>query len=319
MANGGNPRRVSLVFPILLMTIGGLFLYENYHPYFSPWAVLARYWPLILIFVGLGKIWDNVRRSKDPNAPRDFPTGSTIGILIFVLILGAVVWKGQNFRRHHDFQSRTSHTSETIDLQGAQSVNATIHMGAGSLTIGKSDTPHLLDASFDFFDDFRTPHVDYHVDGKRGDLEITEDRGDFHVIAPNDNTRWNLRFGDSAPFSLDINQGAGEGKLHLGDLPITSLKMNLGAGRAEVDLTGNRKKDLEVEIQGGVGEAVIHLPTNIGVVATASGVLGSIEANGLKHEDGQYTNAAYGKSPVTIHLRVAGAIGRIQLVTEEPR
>jgi hypothetical protein len=319
MANLGNPRRVSLVFPILLIAIGGLFLYENSHPYFSPWAVLSRYWPLILIFVGLGKIWDNVRRSKDPNAPSDFPTGSTIGILIFVLILGAVVWKGRTFARHRDFSSsnsRISHTSQTIDLQGAQTVSATINMGAGSLTIGKSDTPHLLDASFEFFDDFRTPRVDYHVDGKRGDLEISENHGDFHVIAPNDNTRWNLRFGDSAPLSLDINQGAGEGDLHLGGLPVTNLKMNLGAGRAEVDLTGDRKKDLNAEINGGVGEAVIHLPKNVGVVATASGVIGAVDATGLKHADGEYTNESYGKSPATIHLRVAGAIGRIRLVVD---
>lgn len=319
MANGGNPRRVSLVFPILLITIGGLFLYQNWHPYFSPWWALKQYWPLILIFVGLGTIWDNLRRSKDPNAPSDFPIGTTIGALIFVLILGAVLWKGRGFARHRDFSSQAMHTSQTVDLQGADRVSAKIGLGAGSLSIGKSDTPHLLDASFDFFDGSRTPKVDYSVSGKEGELEISEDHSSYHVVAPSDNTRWNLRLGDSVPLSLDISLGAGEGILRLAGLPVTHLKMDLGAGRADVDLTGNRSKDLDAEIQGGVGEAVIHLPQRVGVVATASGVIGAVDASGLKHEDGQYTNEAYGKSPVTIHLRVAGAIGRIRLVTEEPR
>jgi hypothetical protein len=316
MAKDGNPRHVSLVFPILLITIGGLFLYENSHPYFNPWSMLWRYWPLILIFVGLGKIWDNMRRSKDPHAKSDFPTGSTIGILIFVLILGAVLWKGRAFARHRDFSSHSSHRSQTIDLQGAKSVSATINLGAGDLTIGKSDTPHLLDASFEFFDDFRTPNVEYNVSGDRGDLEISENSSKIHIISPNDNTRWNLRFGDAVPLSLSINLGAGQETLRIGDLPVTNLDMNVGAGRAELDLRGERKKDLDVEIKGGVGEAVIHLPKNVGVVVTAKGGIGTVDSSGLKHEDGEYTNEAYGKSPATIRMNVSGGIGRISLVSE---
>jgi len=317
MANGGNPRRVSLVFPILLIAIGGLFLYENSHPYFNPWSVLWRYWPLILIFVGLGKIWDGVRRSKDPTARSDFPTGSTVAILVVVLILAAVVWRAPRFSRHRDFSSSVSHRTQTVDLQGAQSVATTINLGAGDLTIRKSDTPHLLDASFDFMDGFRTPKVEYHVDGQRGELEITEEgHSDFHVVAPNDNTRWNLGLGDTVPLTLDVTMGAGEGTLRLRDLPVTNLDMNLGAGRAVLDLTGTWKKDLDADIKGGVGEAVIRLPKDVGVVVNASGGIGTIDASGFKHEDGEYTNDAYRKSPVTIHLKVTGGIGRIQLLQE---
>jgi len=45
------------------------------------------------------------------------------------------------------------------------------------------------------------------------------------------------------------------------------LELNIGAGQADVDLTGERAKDLEAEIQGGVGEATIRLPRDVGVVA----------------------------------------------------
>ena len=76
---------------------------------------------------------------------------------------------------------------------------------------------------------------------------------------------------------------------------------------------GERAKDLEAEIQGGVGEATIRLPKNVGVVATVHGGLGSIDTHGLKEEDGQYVNEAYGKSPTTIHLSVNGGIGSIKL------
>ena len=47
--------RPPLVFPIVLIIVGALFLYANYRPAFDPWYVMKTYWPLILIFVGLAQ------------------------------------------------------------------------------------------------------------------------------------------------------------------------------------------------------------------------------------------------------------------------
>jgi hypothetical protein len=82
-------------------------------------------------------------------------------------------------------------------------------------------------------------------------------------------------------------------------------------------LTGDRKTNLTADIEGGVGQANIRLPKNVGVIAQASGGIGSIEVRGLKHDGGSYTNDAFGKSSVTIHLKVEGGIGQITL-TQEP-
>ena len=67
MAQDGIPRRASLVFPVLLIALGAIFLYANWHPYFDPWPILWTYWPLILIFIGLGTIWDHWRRRQNPD------------------------------------------------------------------------------------------------------------------------------------------------------------------------------------------------------------------------------------------------------------
>ena len=60
---------------------------------------------------------------------------------------------------------------------------------------------------------------------------------------------------------LKVEMGAGEGRLHLRDVPVTRLTLNMGAGRVMVDLTGDRKKDVDADIEGGVGEATVRLPT----------------------------------------------------------
>ena len=62
-------QRPPLAVPIILIAIGAIFLYANYRPGFDPWLILKTYWPLILIFVGLGKMIDSMRARQNPGAP----------------------------------------------------------------------------------------------------------------------------------------------------------------------------------------------------------------------------------------------------------
>jgi hypothetical protein len=65
-----------------------------------------------------------------------------------------------------------------------------------------------------------------------------------------------------------------------------------------------------------VGQATIRLPKNIGVVVNVSGGLGSVDTHGLHHDDNEYTNDAYRKSPVTLHVKVTGGVGEIRLIEQ---
>ncbi|HEV3375114.1 MAG TPA: toast rack family protein [Candidatus Acidoferrum sp.] len=312
MAQDGAPRHGSLLFPILLITIGGLFLYANWRPSFDPWPVLTTYWPLILIFLGLGKMWDVSRRRQNPDAPRS-SVGATVGILAVVLLLFALLWHGRAFSHGRRFSSSLRHDARTVDLEGAKTVRADLSIGAGQLTL-RGGSSHLLDADFDYFAREGSPQVEYTVDAGKGELKISQEGGEPNIGGTN-NT-WSLHFGNSVPLDLKIDMGAGEGDLRLRDLDVTNLNVNMGAGRVEVDLTGDRKKDLDADIEGGVGQAVIRLPRKIGVIVNASGGIGTIDASGLKHDGDEYTNAAYGKSPVTIRLKVEGGVGQISLIQE---
>jgi predicted membrane protein len=100
-------------------------------------------------------------------------------------------------------------------------------------------------------------------------------------------------------------------------MPVTRLDMSMGAGQADLDLAGDRKNDLVANLEGGVGQVTIRLPRKVGVVVQASGGIGAVDAHGLRHENDEYTNEAYGKTPATIHLKVQGGIGQISLI-EEP-
>ncbi len=314
MAQEGNPRRVSLVFPIILITIGGLLLLHNWRPAFDPLPILGTYWPLILIFIGVGKIWDGTYRSRNPNAPPGVSIGASIGAIAFVLVLVVLLWHGRSFSRRHGFDAGSHHDVKTVDLQGAKSAHAKLEMGAGQLTIN-GGASHMLDADFTYSYSFDAPRVDYHVDGGVGQLNISQESHSLHFgRSQND---WNLHFSKDIPLELKVDMGAGQGDLHFRDVPLTRLDLNLGAGQMDVDFTGDRKTDLTADIEGGVGQATIRLPKNVGVIARASGGIGSIDVHGLKHDGDSYTNDAYGKSPATIHLKVEGGIGQITLNVEQ--
>src|SRR5947207_3693595 len=114
--------KTSLVIPILLITIGGLFLLKNWHPGFEPYQVLKTYWPLILILVGLGKIWDSSRnRSAEPGERiTGVALGSTLGVVAFVFVLIILLGHFQRTRHHADrSENFANHSKRDVELQGA--------------------------------------------------------------------------------------------------------------------------------------------------------------------------------------------------------
>jgi hypothetical protein len=308
-------RSGSVVFPLLLIGFGALMLLWRWMPNFHPWHVLWRYWPLFFILIGAGMILDRSRQHHGEAEVRPFPIGTAVGTLLFLLVIGYLLYHDHSYYPRElsaDSRSR-SHESKTVDLQGAKAVRMAVQMSAGELRI-EGGAPQLFSGEFFHAGSWSVPDVDYSVDGGVGTLRVEQNGGGSH-IGNSDNT-WNLKVTDSTPLELKIDMGAGRGDFRLAKVDLTRLEVNIGAGQVNVDLTGERAKDLEATIQGGVGQAVVRLPKNIGVVATVHGGLGSVDVHGLTKEDERYVNAAYGKSPQTLRLTVEGGIGQIKLEQE---
>jgi len=319
MSQQGRTRSGSVVFPLLLIAIGVMFLLWRWLPDFDPFPVLWKYWPLFLILVGAGMVWDRAQRHRDLQAARPFPFGTMFGTLAFLLVLSLLLWHHHSNHVRHwtDWGAVSSganhHDTRTVDLQGAKAVRMNLEMPAGDLRFD-GGAHHLLEAEFYRNGSWGEPEIEYSVDKGVGSLTMTQEKGG-QIIGNSDNS-WTLKVDEETPIELKVDVGAGKGEFHLAHVDLTRLELNIGAGQATVDLSGERAKDLQAEIHGGVGEAIVRLPRNVGVVATVHGGLGSVDVHGLKEEDGQYTNAAYGKSPSTIHLTVEGGIGHIRLEQE---
>lgn len=309
MAQSNNVRRGSIGGAIIIIAIGVLFLIFNLRPDFNPWPIIARYWPLILIFAGLGMVWDSFMNRRNPDhAGGRWISGAALALLILAILFGVTSWHG---RRH---SGNYHHDTKSVERQNAKSISAHIEIPAGQLTLSGASVS-LVDADFDYNESEGKPDVQYSVTGDRGQLDITQKReGGVHI----GNTRndWNLRMANDIPIELSVNMGAGHDDLRLRGMNVTRLEVNMGAGELDLDLTGQRKTDLDATIQGGVGSATVRLPREVGVEVHATGGIGSISAHGLKRDGDAYVNDAFGKTPISIKMTIEGGVGEINLIQE---
>ncbi|MGA2846668.1 MAG: toast rack family protein [Candidatus Acidiferrales bacterium] len=300
-------RRGSITGALFLIGLGVFFLLMNLLPNFDPWTTLFRYWPIVLILLGLGKIWDAHRMQQNPSTGDGGSSGTVVALLVFLAILAFALMVGRRG------SGATVHDAQAIELQGAKSVNAEISMPAGELIL-TGGSSRLLDADFNYRAVEGKPRVDYSVSGGKGQLDVTQNEKHIHLGGRRND--WTLRFGNSIPLDLKVELGAGKSDLNLADVNVTHLEVNMGVGRMNLDLRGERKEDLQVDIQGGVGSAEIRLPKNVGVHVNASGGIGSVNAHGLEREGSSYVNGVYGKTHATIQVNVQGGVGEISLVEE---
>lgn len=204
----------------------------------------------------------------------------------------------------------TQTASEQVDAGKAVSVTADINMRAGELHI-EGGAPNLMTASFRYSESVGRPTVRYEVTGDHGRLTVESPKNGSGT--GNTVNKWDLQIGSGVPLDVTVSLGAGESNLDMSQLPLRSLEVNMGAGEMALNVSGGYKRDVTVQVNGGVGEARIRLPKDMGAVVDAAGGIGSISTKGLTKRDGKYYNDAYSEDEPAVRMDVQGGIGDIIL------
>jgi hypothetical protein len=91
-------RRRSLTGPLILLLIGGLFLWSNLHPETPVWLLISQYWPFVLIAWGLIRLAEIFLRSDDEGYGSF--SGGEILLIILICIAGMGVWEAREVGIH---------------------------------------------------------------------------------------------------------------------------------------------------------------------------------------------------------------------------
>jgi hypothetical protein len=201
---------------------------------------------------------------------------------------------------------------EPIEIggDGVERANVELDMGAGEMRLG-GGASKILEGRFEYNSDALKPLVKSSSSGSHATITIRQPE---HVrVAGNQRYKWDLQLNDRVLLDLALNCGAGEARLNLGSLHLRHVEVHMGAGQVDLDLRGKPTRDYDVKISGGVGQANVELPQDVGIWAAAHGGIGSINISGLDKHGDHWENDLYDKAKVNVRLEVQGGIGEIRI------
>jgi len=98
--SNGRIRRGSIFSGVILILIGALLLYHEFHPSFAIYELFRRWWPLLIIFWGLAKLYDRFAAQRSGDTRAGMVSGGEVFLVLFLLFLlggvGVVDWVHHN-------------------------------------------------------------------------------------------------------------------------------------------------------------------------------------------------------------------------------
>ncbi len=294
--------RPSLVWPVILITAGILFLLSNLGVLDINFWDLWRLWPVLLILAGLEIILG--RRSALGNIISLILTLVVIGGVVALLVLSPGVIGGSS-QAAGEMRIQES-------LEGVERAELALSFAAGELKIGRlSDSPSLIEGDLDLVTN-RKPVWDFERSSGRADMSLGYTGGNFSAWNGRGDD-WNIRLSPKASFWLDIDLGAGDATIDLSGLDVRSLQVNTGAGRNTITLPA--EGDLSGKITGGVGQLVIKIPEGVAARVRVEHGLGGVNVSGRfdKQGDNLYLTDDWEQNENRVDLEVSVGVGQVTI------
>jgi hypothetical protein len=302
-SNNGNRRRYksSIVLPSILIIVGVLILLYNLGLVdLKIWVIIARFWPLILIALGIELIMGRGSISR-----------SILLLVVLWIVFGMVM-------RHPT--PRGAITSSRIErpLTGITSAEIEISMGIGELILASlSDSPYLITGTVETAVG-EWPREDFKISNGKARFVLNSDtssffhRFDFFGIGAQPARKWELALAESIPISLDIRTGVGGAYINLERVSATDVRISTGV--VKTTLTLPAKGYSKVELSGGIGETIIRIPRGVAArIRTTTGI-GSIQVRGnYSSINDEYVSPDFDSAENRVELNVKGGIGSIRI------
>ncbi len=295
-------RRRSIIGPLILITLGILLLLANLGVLpFTFWEVAARFWPLILVLIGVEII---VGRQSASSA-------IIILVLWIALVVGAIglAYAGGGLpgagARITDPLSQPlgDIKSATVDLNIGISRTAVASLGA--------DSTDLLQGSFTHAAGSQVVKA-FNVVGSDGRLALKEE-GSSAIFFGGGNSRLDIGLNPQIPIALRVNSGVGRVSLDLAGLNIFSLAVDGGVG--SIDIAAPKSGVSTMRVNGGLGSITITIPQGVAARIRVGSGLGGVRVDDSRFPKfgDVYQSADFSSAANRINLEVDGGVGSINI------
>lgn len=293
-------RRPGITGPIILISLGVLFLLNNLgFIELNLWDVIMRFWPILLIAIGLDILIG--RRSA---------WGAAIAAVVVLAILaGGIVF--------FDNQAQWTYASENFEIPLGNVEEATISLdpALGYLLVDalpKGSNVLLRGEIRPFSGEEIGKTVD--ISGTRATIDL---RTEGVIVAPffggwSDQPSWDLALHPEVATDLFVDFGVGKAELDLQDLQIGEIHVEQGLGQMILLLPS--ADNMDINLDGGIGEIRVVIPKDVGVRLRAGVGIGNVQVPSDFTRDGDfYLSPGYAAAENQIEMVIDLGIGSVQV------
>jgi hypothetical protein len=353
-SNGENKRRRfryrgSLLGPIILVTIGVVFLLNNLgYLAGDVWDIILKLWPLLLLAIGL----DSALQGRGVTGPLIFiglgvafllsnfgliswniwelllklwpifliaigldlliSKRSTWGALLAVAILIAILIGALWY--FGSFSGISSEESIEIvqQLDKANHVDVFLKTSIAGINIGSlASSEFLLEGSI-YQRKGETVHKEYQVVDGKGDFHIYSESISIDRPSLSSQAVWDLDFSTSIPLTFDFGLGAGEFEVDMQSMMINEFFVDVAVGKIIITLPTRGR--LSGEVNNPIGSITIKVPATTALRLKAETGLTNIQVPiDYQKEDKFSISPGYSSADNRVDLIVNQAIGLVRI------
>lgn len=259
-------RRRSVILPSLLIIAGLVFLLQNLGVLsWDVWGSVARFWPIILVVIGLEMFLGG-----------DRPLVTVLAVVAGVAVLIALLLGVGRFHRTAPARPVTSHTLSQ-SLQEANDAAVTVHFGAGSLNLGdlRDQTDQLANLTYEGPGQLTPPKFQLRNGHAQLIYDLPHPQFPGQASSP---AQMNLLLSPNVPLSLDIQEGAADGRIDLSQLRVTNLSLQVGASHPTLVLPRNAGLTI-ASIKGGASTIDVEVPADVAAQIHYDGGLSTVSVD----------------------------------------
>lgn len=329
--------RPSLVWPVLLIGAGVLLLLREFgYLEMDVGTLLWRYWPIILILVGIDLLFG--RRS---------PLGTLLSVLIVVVVFGgllAFLFLGVNLPDWVSQSSAVEVTRQSVayPLEGIGEAEIVLDLGRWPAVIrALEDSGSLIEGQVVSFGT-----VQFSASDQEGRAEVLlttrgSDGGDWLRWFGQSDEEWTIGLSPDVPLDLELDCGSGSGEFDLRELQVRNLIVDGGSGEWELLLPAEwgmgvhldvgsgavvlilpASGSAEVAVDGGTGRLTVRLPRAMAARVELESGTGSFTADsrfelvqGDRDGDGVWETEGYAGAEKQVLLRIDQGTGGVTIAS----
>jgi len=272
------------------------------------WTDILSLWPLILIAIGLEKIF----------------TRSKVEFIAYLPILGlaaAVLWVAfDGFNDDGDYRIRTGRGYRyTVDMESdINKIKAKFDFGDVDVSMSGTGT-RLFRARSSAYK--WIPDVEFDRSGDVGQLDVSAKRKRIpnwiRIDKWGDRDDWDLFVTNQIPVSLECIGDESDMSLDCRGLHLEDLKVDSEHGKIRIQL-GDLEDIVKVSLKGGEADYRCSVPDGCGIKIIGAGddLNRYFEREGLAATGGEYTTSGYDTLAVKIEFELSKDITQFSIIND---